>query len=441
MVPFRTLLLSTGLLILAANTSFAHSYGPAVRVTAAPGDDARSCTACHAGTLNSGAGSVKILLQSGTVYVPGVKQRVIVQVSDPDQLRWGFELTARLNSDLAKAPAGEFTPVDNFTQVICEDAGPKPCLSGVSFVQHTTAGTRNGTRSGASFAFDWTPPATNAGAVTFCASGNAANGTGSSAGDLIYTSSVQLNAVAAAAPTISAIVSSATSAVGNMAANSWVTVYGTNLSATTRLWNDSDFVNGGLPVTLDGVGIVLTANNAPRRGYVGYVSPNQVNFLIPSDAGSATVQVQVKNPAGISPQVPMTTAAGSHQLITLDGKFVYAAHADGTLIGKSGLLAAPSVTTPANAGEVITVYGTGMGATTPALISSQVPTTANSVATLPTATIGGNPAVISAARVTPGAPGVYQVTLQVPAGTLAGDQPIVITLGTTGSVPVLITIR
>src|SRR5258708_28235248 len=90
---------------IAPFAAFGHSYGPAPRVTGAPGDNARACTQCHAGTLNSGTGSVKILLQSGAFYVPGVKQRVTVQVSDPAQQRWGFELTARLNSHLDRRHA------------------------------------------------------------------------------------------------------------------------------------------------------------------------------------------------------------------------------------------------------------------------------------------------------------------------------------------------
>src|SRR5229473_1097374 len=168
----------------------AHSYGPPPRVTGAPGDNSRACTQCHSSSaLNSGTGSVKILLQSGLFYVPGVKQRVAVQVTDPVQQRWGFELTARLNSDLEKGQAGDFTPIDNMTQVICEDSAPKPCVSGPSFIQHTSASTRNGTTGGATFQFEWTPPATNAGPVTFFVAGNAANGNGSSTGDQIYTSS------------------------------------------------------------------------------------------------------------------------------------------------------------------------------------------------------------------------------------------------------------
>src|SRR5436190_2425738 len=107
---------------IAPTSALGHSYGPAPRFTGGPGDNPRACTLCHIGNaLNSGAGSVKIVLQSGAVYIPGVKQRITVQIADPTQRRWGFELTARLNSDLEKGQAGDFTPIDNMTQVICED--------------------------------------------------------------------------------------------------------------------------------------------------------------------------------------------------------------------------------------------------------------------------------------------------------------------------------
>src|ERR1051325_4326515 len=137
---------------------FGHSYGPPPRVTAAPGDNSRACTQCHTGnTPNAGTGSVKVLLQSGPVYIPGVKQRVMVQVADPTQRRWGFELSARLNSNPENGDAGNLISIDNMTQVICEDNAPKPCVSGPTFITHTSAGTRNGTLNGATFQFDWIP--------------------------------------------------------------------------------------------------------------------------------------------------------------------------------------------------------------------------------------------------------------------------------------------
>jgi uncharacterized protein (TIGR03437 family) len=420
---------------IAPIAAFGHSYGPPPGVTGAPGDNAKACTQCHTtSALNSGTGSVKIVLQSGAFYIPGVKQRVMVQVADPAQQRWGFELTARLNSDLEKGQAGDFTSVDNLTQVICGDNAPRPCASGPTFITHTSAGTRNGTKGGATFQFDWTPPAANAGPVTFFVAGNAANGNGANTGDLIYSSSVQLSPAIPAAPSVSAgnIVSAATSAADPMAPNSWVTIFGSNLSVTTRGWADSDFVNGEIPFSLDGVSVLLNQFGAPRLAYVGYVSPTQVNFLIPSDLTVTATTVQVRNPAGTNTAVPITIQANAPQLFTLDGKNVAGTHANGGLLGK---------TSPAVPGETIVVYGTGLGPTSPALIPGQVPTESASLATLPQVTIGGASATVAFAGVVPGTAGVYQINVQVPAGAANGDLPLIVQVGTAPSASTLITVQ
>jgi uncharacterized protein (TIGR03437 family) len=380
-------------------------------------------------------------LQSGAVYIPGVKQRVTVQVSDPVQKRWGFELSARLNSDLQNGQAGDLIPVDNFTQVICDDNGPKPCATGVEFIQHTSAGTRNGTSGGATFQFDWLPPSTNAGPVTFYVAGNTANGNGASTGDFIYTSSVQLNPVIPAAPAVTAgnIVSAATSVAGPLAANSWVTVFGSNLAATTRAWTDSDFTNGALPTSLDGVSVILNAFGAPRLASVAFVSPTQINFLLPSDTNSTTVQVQVRNPAGSTAQQPITVQANAQQLLTLDGKYVAGTHVNGSIAAKAGQF--PSTTTiPAAPGETVVLYATGCGPTTPALIPSQVATQSGPITGSPQVTIGGISATVVSATVVAGSAGLYQLTVQVPATAPNGDLPVLVTIGTFTSASTLLTV-
>src|SRR5436305_10656758 len=127
------------------------------------------------------------------------------------------------------------------------------------FVTHTSSWKRNVTRNGVSFQFDWILPATNAGPVTLFAAGNAANGDGGLTGDLIYNTNVQLTPAIPAAPAVTAgdAVNSATLTAGPVSANSWLTVYGTNLSATTRSWAEGDFVNGLIPFSLEGVSVVL----------------------------------------------------------------------------------------------------------------------------------------------------------------------------------------
>jgi uncharacterized protein (TIGR03437 family) len=343
-------------------------------------------------------------------------------------------MSARLNSDLISGQAGEFNPVDNMTQVICEDNGQRPCATGIQFIEHTSSGTRNGTLKGVSFQFDWTPPLTNAGPVTLFVAGNAANGDANLTGDLIYTSSVVLNPVAPAAPVVTAgnIVSAATNVAGSLAANSWVTIYGTNLAATTRGWADSDFVNGAMPYSLDGVSVIIAQFAAPRTAYIGYISPTQINFLLPSDAFSTATTVSVKNGAGTSAPLSITVAANTPQLFTSDGKSVLGAHANGTLLSK---------TAPAAPGETIVVYGTGCGPTSPALIPGLVPTDASPLATLPTATIGASNATVLSAVVVPGSAGVYQINLQVPADAANGDLPLILKVGNGSSASTVLTVQ
>jgi uncharacterized protein (TIGR03437 family) len=253
-------------------------------------------------------------------------------------------------------------------------------------------------------------------------------------GDLIYTSSVELTPAIPVAPSVTAgnIVSAATSAAGPVAPNSWVTIYGSNLGVTTRGWTDSDFVSGGIPVALDGVSVLLNLFGAPRLAYVGYVSPTQVNFLLPSDLTPTATTVQVRNPAGISTAVPITVQANATQLFTIDGKNVLGTHANGVYLGKAGLTPSLS-TTPAAPGETIVIYATGLGAANPALITGQVPAEAASVVTLPQVTIGGDTATVLSAVVVPGAAGLYQINVQVPSNAPNGDLPLVVRVGTAAS--------
>ena len=59
--------------------------------------------------------------------------------------------------------------------------------------------------------------------------------------------------------------------LGTVSPNGWVTVYGSNLGATTRAWAASDFTNGALPFSLDGVSVILTQFGAPRSFVARYI--------------------------------------------------------------------------------------------------------------------------------------------------------------------------
>ena len=77
-----------------------------------------------------------------------------------------------------------------------------------------------------------------------------------------------------------------------IAPGAWITIFGRNLSPTTRVWKDSDFVQNHLPVQLDDVSVTIDG----RPAYISYVSPTQLNVL--AAAGTAVGQVPVQTKSG-----------------------------------------------------------------------------------------------------------------------------------------------
>src|SRR3989304_2609795 len=70
--------------------ALAFSSGPPNGVTGAPGEG--NCTNCHNSfPVNSGNGNLTIA--GPTSFDPGQTYAVTVTISDPEQQRWGFEIT------------------------------------------------------------------------------------------------------------------------------------------------------------------------------------------------------------------------------------------------------------------------------------------------------------------------------------------------------------
>lgn len=211
-----------------------------------------------------------------------------------------------------------------------------------------------------------------------------------------------------------------------IAPNTWVTILGSNLAGTTRIWNDGDFVNGALPTDIDSVSVTVNGTNA----YVEYVSPNQLNILMPVGLTSGQVQLQTYN-AGLASAALTVTVQDVAPAFFLqgDGKHVAATHADGTLIGPAD----PATgATPAAPGETIVMYGTGFGPTNPAAPEGKLITTPLNLATLPTITFGGTAASPPAFAGLTYA-GLFQINATVPASTASGDVPVVALVGSTAS--------
>ena len=81
-----------------------------------------------------------------------------------------------------------------------------------------------------------------------------------------------------------------------IAPGSWVAIYGQNLAADTRTWRADEIHNGVLPTQLDGVSVTIDGKAAA----IYYISPTQIDALVPAGANPGLVQVWVTGKAGSS---------------------------------------------------------------------------------------------------------------------------------------------
>jgi len=207
-----------------------------------------------------------------------------------------------------------------------------------------------------------------------------------------------------------------------IAPGTWVTLYGTSLASTTRPWRDTDFVNGLLPLALDGVSVTINGKAAA----VAYVSPSQINVLAPDDAATGLVPVQVKNSLGISDSalaLEQTAAPAFFQFPAASVNYVAGTHVNGAYLAGPALNRQGTSGTPASPGETIVLYGTGFGATLPAISAIALVPSPRPLARMEDLRIriGGLDAAVAYAGLI--SPGLYQFNVVVPA-VADGDQQV-----------------
>jgi uncharacterized protein (TIGR03437 family) len=204
-----------------------------------------------------------------------------------------------------------------------------------------------------------------------------------------------------------------------IAPNSWMAIFGTNLSAVTDAWTDASG-SGTLPSVLDGVSVSVGG----RPAYIYSISPTQINVLAPSSLGSGVVTVT--SSGKISAAVNAAVQSFAPAFFQWPGSYAVATRQDYSLAVKNGTFAG-TATTPAKPGDVIILWGTGFGPTSPAapVGVETPPTTTYNTANNVTVTVGGMSAIVYGAALAAGNAGLYQVAIQIPPSLANGDYAVV----------------
>ena len=228
------------------------------------------------------------------------------------------------------------------------------------------------------------------------------------------------NSIASAFGGLPAItsVTNAFGASATIAPNTWVAIKGSGLapSMDSRTWQSSDFINAQMPQVLDGVSVSMNG----KKAYIWYISPAQLNILTPPDLATGPVLIQVIANGQTSSLFLVQAEPVSPSFFTFDGTNVVAAHLNGPDVGPVTLY--PGLTTPAQPGEEVALYGNGFGVTSTPVAAGSL-SQSGTLATLPLITIGGIPAnVIYAGLVSPG---LYQFNVYVPSAS--GQLPLIAT--------------
>jgi uncharacterized protein (TIGR03437 family) len=188
-------------------------------------------------------------------------------------------------------------------------------------------------------------------------------------------------------------------------------IFGTHFAATTVVAPSVPF-----PLTLGGVSVTVNGIAAPLI----YAGTGQINFQVPYEIEIGTASIVVSVNGAPSPPAQVSIAPTAPGVLFSTGGQAIAQNQDYSMNGPGN---------PAQAGSYLTLYLVGGGMPSPP-VATGAPAPMSPLSTFApvSATIGGSPANVVFAGLTPGSVGLMQVNLQVP-NLPAGTYPVQVTMG------------
>jgi uncharacterized protein (TIGR03437 family) len=399
----------------------AFSGGPEPSLTGAPGEG--TCTGCHAGGPSGGTLQITGLPAN---YMADQEYTLTVTIAQQGRPRFGFQTTV---IDSAGRQAGT---------LIVSDAARTQSVNGSvqgnqrTYIEHNLAGTNPSSQGQNIWTFRWRAPAASTGRVTFYVAGNAANGDFLNTGDSIYTTNASSEPGAQPTPTptpsptpraFASVSAASFKPEGALSPDSIAAGFSQEIVAPNVLAVASSVP---LPETLVDVIVRVTDSaGTARNAGLFFVSPGQINYVIPvgTSAGTATIsvlrsgQVVAQGTTQISALTPgiftanQTTGLAAAQIFRVpagqsEGRFEPVAQFN----SQTGQFEpVPIDLGPEGDQLALIIYGTGFRNNTgPGGV---------------TATIGGVTSQVLYASVAPGFVGLDQANLTLPR-TLAGRGPV-----------------
>jgi len=340
-----------------------YSGGPDPGRSGAPGDTGNCASgSCHLGSPEWNTGAT-LHFPEGPFYRPGVTQRLIVhgwgQGSEQDRRAFGYQLSARLASNPSTEQAGSFAAAEIGSFVQCRNGSVKPAAGcppafPLEFIQHRRPYLSN------VWEVDWTPPPSPSGPVRFFLALNVVNNRGDPSGDRVYLNQFTIEE---AAGSLSARLPFGG---GTASPGAWIEIYGQELANVSRDWTGL-FTGNVPPKQIAGVSVRIGGQSA----VLSYVSPRQVNALVPGTLLEGIHPVEILTSSGRAANGRIDVAESSPSVATSSSFFwagrQYAAamlEDLATFVIPEGLpLAAPS--RPARCGDRIVIFATGCGPASP----------------------------------------------------------------------------
>jgi uncharacterized protein (TIGR03437 family) len=204
--------------------------------------------------------------------------------------------------------------------------------------------------------------------------------------------------------------------LGPFAPGSVIALFGSNLSRSVYALQASDIQYPYLPTMLNYTQVIV--DNEPVALF--YVSPTQVNFMVPATDGVGQMSVQVVREGLAGPLVTLPVLNAAPALFVWGNNYALATHGDYSLI---------TAAAPAQAGEIIVLFATGLGKSAPNPGIGEIPAYAAQITNLGTLVVAlagtpVDPTLIKYAGVSPGSAGLYQINLEIPSN--APSNPIIL---------------